>query len=144
MIDINNEKSQATEEVPTDRFINEKEHLLPLPDMNILYSYVFHQENSYKVTKESMIRYKGKKYSVPTIYIGERVTVKEDDIGNLKIYYNKNFVISHQLSSKMYNYTIDTAYEILKSDAMKDKSDDEILKFVYKNLLDMDKKLGGD
>lgn len=144
MIDINNEKSQATEEVPTDRFINEKEHLLPLPDMNILYSYVFHQENSYKVTKESIIRYKGKKYSVPTKYIGERVTVKEDDIGNLKIYYNKNFVISHQLSSKMYNYTIDTAYEILKSDAMKDKSDDEILKFVYKNLLDMDKKLGGD
>jgi hypothetical protein len=51
-------------------------------------------------------------------------------------------VISHQKTSRPYNYTIDTAYEILKSDAMKNSSDDEILTYVKSNLMQLDNKFG--
>ena len=48
------------------------------------------------------------------------------------------------LFTRPYNYTVDTAYEILKSDAMKHNSDDEILSYVKKNLMQLDNKFGDD
>ena len=90
-----------------------------------------------------MIKYEGKKYSVPTRYIGERMTVKVDDNGILDIYYSNELVVCHELSTKMYNYTIDTACDILRSDAMRHKTDAEILHFVQHNLLNMDRCIGG-
>lgn len=90
-----------------------------------------------------MIKYEGKKYSVPTRYIGERMTVTTDDTSNLSIYYNNEFVVCHAISSKMYNYTIDTACDILRSDAMQGRTDAEILSFVQNNLLNMDRCIGG-
>jgi hypothetical protein len=106
-------------------FYKEKEHLLQHSNLNTLYSYISDQEdNTVKVNRESMIKYEGRKYSVPIKYIGERMSVICDDYNNLRIYYNGKFVISHQKTSRPYNYTIDTAYEILKSDAMKNSSDD--------------------
>jgi len=39
----------------------------------------------------------------------------------------------------MFNYTVGTACDILKSDAMKHKTDEEIMAFVQENLLSMDK-----
>lgn len=90
-----------------------------------------------------MIKYEGRKYSVPTCYIGERMTVTTDDSGNLSIYYNNEFVVCHEVSSKMYNYTFDTSCDILKSDAMRGKTDSEILAFVQNNLLNMDRCIGG-
>lgn len=140
--DINHEKSQGIDAVPYDRFQMEKEHLLPLPNMYNLYSYISDQEEYHKVNRESMIKYKGKKYSVPTKYIGYKLTTIEDDSGNLRIYYNDCFVISHPISSKMYNYTLGTACEILKSDAMKNHTNEEIIAFVQANLLNLDKRLG--
>ena len=95
------------------------------------------------VNKESMIRYEGRKYSVPTRYIGEKMTVTTDDSDNLSIYYNNQLVACHAISSKMYNYTKDTACDILKSDAMRHRTDAEILAFVEQNLLKMDKCIGG-
>ena len=90
-----------------------------------------------------MIRYEGKKYSVPTRYIGKRMTVKSDDNGNLNIYYSGDLVVCHAIGSKMYNYTVGTAWDILKSDAMKRNTDAEILAFVEKNLFNMDRWTGG-
>ena len=143
MYDINNEISQATNERPIDMFYKEKEHLLPKSNLNTLYSYISDQEdNTVKVNRESMIKYEGRKYSVPIKYIGERMSVICDDYNNLRIYYNGKFVISHQKTSRPYNYTIDTAYEILKSDAMKNSSDDEILTYVKSNLMQLDNKFG--
>lgn len=43
----------------------------------------------------------------------------------------------------MYNYTVGTACDILKSDAMKQCTDTEILAFVENNLLNMDRWTGG-
>lgn len=144
MDDINHEISQGSGEVPFELFIKEKEYLLPSPRVELLTSYISRQEDkTYPVNKESMIKYEGRKYSVPTRYIGERMTVTTDDSGNLSIYYNNEFVVCHALSSKMYNYTVDTACEILKSDAMRGKTDAEILAFVHNNLLNMDRCIGG-
>lgn len=102
--DINHEKSQGINDIPVEKFKNEKEYLLPLPSMDCLLTYIFVQKE-YKVSNESMVKYKGKKYSVPTKYIGLKMTIDETDSGILNVYYNGNFIISHQISDKMYNYT---------------------------------------
>lgn len=144
MDDINHEVSQGSGEIPFELFQKEKEYFLPLPRMEILQNYISRQEEkTYPVNRESMIKYEGKKYSVPTRYIGERMTVKVDDNGILGIYYSNKLVVCHELSTKMYNYTIDTACDILKSDAMRHKTDAEILHFVQHNLLNMDRCIGG-
>lgn len=144
MDDLNHEVSQGSGEIPVILFNKEKEYLLPPPNNGILTSYISRQEDkTYPVNRESMIKYEGKKYSVPTCYIGERMTVTTDDTGNLSIYYNNEFVVCHAISSKMYNYTIDTACDILRSDAMQGRTDAEILSFVQNNLLNMDRCIGG-
>ena len=71
------------------------------------------------------------------------MTVTTDDSGNLSIYYNNEFVVCHAISTKMYNYTVDNACDILKSDAMRGRTDTEILAFVQENLLTMDRCIGG-
>lgn len=134
--EINSEVSQATYEVPFTRFLKEKEHLNPLPPLDILLSY-FHHEKEYKVSKESMIRYKGKKYSVPTRYIGKYVTVSEKN-SELYIYYTKDLIDCHKISEKILHYKKDHAKEILKSDALKHYSDDRIEDFIEQNLKNMD------
>jgi len=135
--DINNEISKATGERPIDRLKIEKEHLLPLNSLDILKSY-FHHEKDYKVSKESMINYKGKKYSVPTKYISELVTVKETE-HDICIYYTGDLVTCHRKTSKKYlNYKESHVKEILKSDALSHFSDDEIDDFVVNNLKSMD------
>lgn len=134
--DINNEVSQATNEIPFIRFLKEKEYLSPLPPLDILLSY-FHHEKEYKVSKESMIRYKGKKYSVPTRYIGKYLTLSEKD-SELRIYYTKDLIVCHNISEKILHYKKDHAKEILKSDALKHYSDQRIEEFIEQNLKNMD------
>lgn len=58
------------------------------------------EEKTYLVNKESLIKYEGRKYSVPTNYIGKRMTVKKDANDNLNIYYNNEFVLCHKISDK--------------------------------------------
>ncbi len=112
--------------------------------MELLSGYISRQEEkTYLVNRESMIKYEGRKYSVPTRYIAERMTVTTEDSGNLNIYYNHELVVCHEITSRKYNYTLDNACDILKSDAMKGCSDAEILAFVQNNLLGMDRYTGG-
>ncbi len=68
--------------------------------------------------------------------------MKVDANGILSIYCSNELVVCHELDTKMYNYTIDTASDILKSDAMRHKTDAEILHFVQHNLLSMDRCIG--
>ena len=104
MLYINHEVSQDSGYIHCELFEKEKEYLLPLPGMDILTSYFSRQEEkTYAVNKESMIKYKGRKTSVPTRYIGERMTATTDDSGNLSIYYNNELVVCYEDSSKMYN-----------------------------------------
>lgn len=134
---INSEISQGTNEIPFERFKKEKEYLSPLTSLDCLIQY-FHHEKEYKVTSESMINHKGKKYSVPIRLIGcyLRVIEAADEV---KIYYIQDLVACHNKhSDKFLNYKIDHAYEILKSDSLKGCSDKEINNFIENTLKNMD------
>ena len=139
--DINNEVSQATSEIPWKRYEKEKEHLRPLVPMDLLLSYIS-RPKEFKVTKESMITYKGQKYSVPTKYIGCRVTVTESSEGDLYIHYIGDFITCHSPSDKKFNYKQGHLYEILKSDVCSHMSDEDVLTFMQDNLSMMDLFLG--
>lgn len=141
MEEVNNEVSQATNEAPLNRLNKELEYLKPLPSLDSLVSYVS-CEKEYKVSKESMVNYKGKKYSVPTKYIGSKVNITETCDGNISIYYNKDFIVCHSLSENKYNYKIGHMHEILKSDACKHLTDAKIDEFIKENMSMMDILLG--
>lgn len=137
MKEVNNEISQAINETPLSRLNKELEYLKPLPPMDSLVSYVS-CEKEYKVSKESMVNYKGKKYSVPTKYIGLKVNITETCDGNISIYYNGDFIVCHSLSDNKYNYKIGHMHEILKSDACKHLTDAKIDEFIRDNMSMMD------
>lgn len=136
MKDINNEVSQGTNERPVDRIKKETKYLLPLPNQDILKTYIA-SPKEYKVSKESMITYKGQKYSVPTYLIGELVSVKETN-EYIHIYYTTNLITTHRKTDKFLNYHKEHLKEILQSDALKDMSEPEIEKFAEEYLHDYD------
>jgi len=138
--DLNNEVSQAINLPPNKLWVKEKEYLLPLPNNEILNTYLT-TPLVRKVSKESMIMYKKRKYSLPVKYIGKTVEIKEVD-GKLLILDGKNIVSSFMLSEKRLNYKIEHMYEILGSDVMKHKEKSEIESFAKKQL-ELYDKLGG-
>lgn len=135
MKEINNEDINLIEK-PVDRLKEEQKYLLSLPSLEIISPY-FAKNKGYKVSKESMITYKKHKYSVPIRFIGEYLTVKENG-NSLEIYYNTDLIVTYQLSDKFLNYKKEHAKEILKSDALKNKTEKEIEEFIEKNLSNMD------
>jgi transposase/putative transposon-encoded protein len=139
--EINSEISQAIDEAPLNRLSKEQEYLKPLPIMNMLLSYISRQKE-YTVSKESMIKCNGKKYSVPTKYIGKKVTIIETSDNNICIYYNEDFIVCHPISDKKLNYKLGHIHEILKSDACKHLTDEEIDTFISENISMMDLFLG--
>ena len=96
----NEEKSQATNEIPIKLFIKEKEYLRPV-NYEILENYSL-VEKTYKVSNESMITYHGIKYSVPISYVGKNITILDED-NVIHLYYNKNLIYSYK---KMENINI--------------------------------------
>lgn len=139
--EINLEVSQATGDIPLNRLEKEKEYLIPLPPMNLLLSYIS-REKDYKVLKDSMVTYKGKKYSVPTKYIGKKMNITEALDGKINIYYNGDFVVCHPVTNNKLNYKMGHMHEILRSDACKHLSDNEIEDFIKENISLMDIFLG--
>ncbi len=136
MEEINNEVSQGTNERPVDRIKKETKYLLPLPNQDILKTYIA-SPKEYKVSKESMITYKGQKYSVPTYLIGESVSVEETD-EYIHIYYTTNLITKHRKSDKFLNYHKEHLKAILQSDALKNVPDLEVEKFAIEYLQDYD------
>lgn len=134
--DINNETCQAINQKPIDKFENEKEYLAQLPTTDILTSY-FHHEKEYKVYKDSMINYKGQKYSVPTRFIGKHINVYEVDDA-INIHYTGDLIASHYKSNKILNYKRDHVVEILKSDALMGYDNQSIEEFIENNFKKMD------
>lgn len=130
--EINEEISQATDFAPNNLLLKEKEYLTPLPAPSILYAY---QEEliERKVSKEAMITYGKVKYSVSPKYIDKvvRLEILEDI---LHIYYNQELIRKHKIRTEKYNYHSKDAFEILKSDVFKDKSDEDILTYIEGNI----------
>ena len=130
--DLNSEISQATGLPPNALWEKEKEYLHPLPNPEIIDTYLTIPLVR-KVSKESMIVYNKRKYSLPVQYIGKTVEIKEEN-GKLLIMYRKNIITSFDLSTKRFNYKIEHMKEILGSDVMKYKDDGEIEEFAKKQL----------
>lgn len=131
-----NEKSQATSEEPYKRFEKEKEHLIPV-NISLLETYV-NTLKTYKVSKESMILYKGNKYSVPTHYVGECLSVKESD-EFINIYYNTSLITKYSKNKiKKFNYKKDDYLDILSQSVYNDKAFDEIENISLNNLKSLD------
>ncbi len=130
------EKSQATNDYPINRFEKEKEYLTPV-NIDILKNYGLPQK-TYKVSNESMIKYQGVKYSVPIQYVGKELTVLEED-GSIHIYYNTKLVVSFKKNKDYrYNYKENHYIDILKHSSFKDRTDEEIQKIINKNLQSLD------
>ena len=137
--DINNEVVQGINIIPSQIHEKEKEYLNSLPLWDRLINY-YEPEKNYKVSKESMITYKGKKYSVPTYLIGKQVTVTEID-SRISIYYNiTDFICQHEMSETYLNYRESDLKEIMKSEAYRNKTDEEIQEII--ELKKKDKLLG--
>ena len=135
-ISLNKEIVQGINQRPIDRFKKEKNTLNPV-NIKLLRPY-FIREKEYKVSNESMITYKGKKYSVPTAYIGKYVTIAEVD-STIYIYYNTNFICSYDTLVESYlNYKEEHYKEILSKSAYKNKTDKELDEIVKKNLKHLD------
>ena len=99
MQEINNEDINFVEK-PVTRLKEEQKYLSPLPSIDCISQY-FRQNKGYKVSKESMITYKKHKYSVPIKYIGEYLTVSENE-DTLNIYYTTDLIASHKISRKIF------------------------------------------
>lgn len=130
------EKSQATNEIPSVLFQKEKEYLKPV-NYEILENYCLPQK-TYKVSHESMITYHGLKYSVPIQYIGKQITVLEED-NVIHLYYNKILIYTYEKNSKFrYNYKKEDYIDILKHSSFNTKTEDEINEYINKNLYSLD------
>ena len=137
-VELNNEVSQSTDQTPDDRWrTNEKEHLHPLPK-NLLSPY-FEDFIRRKVTKEAMVIFRKCRYSVAPRYIGKEVEIElSDKEDQVQIYYNGELIRSHPLTTKQLNYHEEDYFQILKSDVMSHKEDDEIRAYTRESLKQYD------
>ena len=110
------EKSQAHNKSVNDVFEKEKEYLIPLPNNNILEKYK--QTIEYrKVSQDSMIVYRGNRYSVPTRFIGSYLGIRIID-NQVYIYDNTDLIRCHKITENNLNYNYEDKLEILKSDLL--------------------------
>lgn len=99
--DINLNICQETQMPPMSLFYKEKEYLQHAPNEVIIDTYL--QPNRIRVSKDALIRYGGKRYSVDPKLINEFVTVDVlEDI--LYIYYRGKLVTYHPLNDNPINY----------------------------------------
>lgn len=110
-IQLNLEVSQATNEVCEELFISKEKEYLTAINLE-QFSYKPAREVR-KVSNESMINYKGAKYSVPTDYLYKLVEVEVKD-NQLQIYYSGNMISSHTISNKKFNYRREDLIQIVE------------------------------
>lgn len=130
---VNSQVNQATGVPPILLLQKEKEYLQPLPNRKVIESYQNHNRQI-TVHKDSLITYKGNKYSVPPAYIGKSVSIRESD-NKLLIYYNTEPVAVHIISKKKLNYQKEH-YTQLLSNLISDN--DTVAAMAEANLRQMD------
>ncbi|MCX7903008.1 MAG: IS21 family transposase [Caloramator sp.] len=133
---VNQSINQSTGIQPMLLFQKEKEYLSPLPNNSIIENYMNFEQKA-TVHKDSMIYYKGNKYSVPAKYINKTVTLKVIE-NELHIYFNTELICVHSLSNKKLNY-LDSHYRELMKNAIKNKEDIEDI--CSNNLYELDRLL---
>ena len=128
---INTEINSTTNMPPVSLFEIEKEYLNPLPKQDIIDHYINNMIPA-KVSNESLVYYRGTKYSVPPKYIDQTVKLQEID-NKLLIYYNMTLITTHKISDKKIQYNEEDYIECLKA-TMPYKDEDEIEKLAKDNL----------
>ena len=127
------------QEKPNTLWTKEKEYLLPF-DKNLLLS-IIDRDQTRKVSNESMITYKGNKYSVPVKYIGKEVTVNITD-SLLLVSFDGHLLRKHSLSNQKINYHHDDLQEILANGVYHDLAEEELERQVQRNLTMFDNLRG--
>ena len=135
---VNSSVHQTTNMPPILLFEKEKEHLLPLPNNRVMLSYMIDVEKT-KVYPDSLVYYKGKKYSVSPKYINEYVQVKQVD-NTLYIYHNKQLIATHEINNKLINYAEEHYIEGMKI-SMPYKNEIDINDYAKENLKKLDNLL---
>lgn len=136
-VELNNEVSQSTDQTPDERWqTNEKSTCIHTK--NLLNPY-FEDFIRRKVTKEEMVIFRKCRYSVAPRYIGKEVEIElSDKEDQVQIYYNGELIRSHPLTTKQLNYHEEDYFQILKSDVMSHKEDDEIRAYTRESLKQYD------
>lgn len=136
--ELNQEVSQATDEIPQYKWEDqEKKYLHQLPD-GLLDSF-FEEDITRVVSKESMINFRKCKYSVDPRYIGCTVGIElSDDNQSIRIYYNGELIRAHAITIRQFNYHDDDRLQILKSDLLSDRSDQDIKAYIAEHLTQYD------
>lgn len=130
--DLNQEFSQAVAEQPKVLLKDELPVLRPY-DAIELASYIKQRIETRKVSSESMVLYKGSRYSVPLAYIGKELQIEVKD-HRLQIYYGGKRIRSHPVCKERFNYQKEDSKAILRSDVFKYLKDSELDRFVDENL----------
>lgn len=134
--DLNNEVSQATNEVCKKRFDSKEKEYLNVVNLD-QFNYDSNRQVR-KVSNESMINYNHSKYSVPTYLINELVEIDVDEENNtLHIYYSGKEVASHTLSNNKFNYRKDDLKDILRV-TFRNASDEKIEEMANRRLQGLD------
>lgn len=140
--DVNKEKHSDLNIEPIILFNKEKSTLLPLPKQNIMNAYL-NSNKKQKVTSESLIRFKGKAFSVEPQYINCYVDIEEND-NQLYIYYQKKLIEIFDLNKydKKINYKTKHYAEALSKSYGKNVKPEDIEEQAIENLKNLD-ILGG-
>jgi len=128
---VNSTVNQTTNVPPTFLFEKEKEFLLPLPRSVVMDSYLVNSRRV-RVSEESLIYFRGSRYSVSPKYINKLVCVKETD-GVLYVYFEDVLIATHDINLKSINYAYEHYVEGLKS-SMPYKDDQSIEEYAVNNL----------
>lgn len=88
---------------PIMLFNKEKEYLLPLPNKELLSSYIY-DTKTVKVSNGFLVYFRGNQYSVPPQFANKTVQLKDID-NKLYIYNNTELIALHDISSKKINYS---------------------------------------
>ncbi len=131
---VNTQTNQATNVPPLLLFQKEREYLSPLPRRSIIESYVDHSIKV-KVQKDSLIYYKGNKYSVPPEYIGKMVNLKINE-NYLYIHYITELIAVHEITGKKINYLSNHYMALMRKHA---KDSDKLKEVCENNLKNLDK-----
>lgn len=81
-----------------------------------------------------MIRFQNHQYSVSPNYIGKEVEIKPLDNKNIEILFNGVVIRHHKITDHQFNYDPHDRRAVLKSDLMKDKTDEEINQYILNDL----------
>lgn len=86
-----------------------------------------------------MVIFRKCKYSVDPRYIGRTVDIEPtSDERHIRIYYNGEMLRAHEITTHQFNYEASDRIQILKSDLMKGRSDQDIAAYIEAHLSQYD------